>query len=79
MKTLKVTDNVSFEFDRNAKWEKDGKTFTFISLKKITEYKENKKYQNLTIRTQDWELFREWMEGILNGEGGEVEKENVPF
>ncbi len=78
METLKVTDNLSYEFDSEAKFEKDGKTYTFISLKKITAYKESKKYQNLTIRTQDWPAFREWMEGIINGEGVD-NKEEVPF
>lgn len=58
---------VVYEFDNAAKWEKDGKTFEFISFKKITAYKENKKYQNLTVSKTDWEDFARWMDECLSG------------
>ncbi len=80
METLKVSDNVCYEFDREATWEKDGKTYEFISLKKITNYKENKKYQNLTIKPEHWAEFSEWFKGIIDGiEGKEPGDDSTPF
>lgn len=65
MKSLEI-GNISYEFDLNATWEKDGKTYSFISLKKITSFKDgHNKYQNLTIRTSDWPAFRQWLLDVL--------------
>lgn len=71
LKNLKL-GTIEYEFDENAKFEKDGRTYSFISLRKITTFKENKKYQNLTIKHEHWDQFREW---LLK----DVLEEEVPF
>ena len=69
MKRLEL-DNVVFEYDPDAEYE--GKKF--ISFKKITSFKNNKKYQNLTVKPEHWGRFRDWMVKVLEGED-----ESVPF
>ena len=64
MKRLSL-DTIEYEFDEDAFWEKDGKRFEFISLKKITTFKENKKYQNITIKHEHLEKFKEFLKDII--------------
>ena len=63
--------NIEYQFDPEAVFEKDGKEYKFISFKKITTFKgkgdskENKKYQNLTVKNDHWAEFSEWLREIL--------------
>ncbi len=46
-----------YEFDDEAEFE--GKKF--ISFKRITEYKGQKKYQNFTSKVSDWPAVMNWL------------------
>ena len=75
MKKLEI-DNVCYEFAPDATFEKDGKTYEYISFKKVTTYKakdgkENKKYQNLTVKPGHWAEFSTWLMDVMSGEPGE--------
>lgn len=71
-KNLKINDSLEYEFDLHAIFEKDGNEYEFISFKKITTFKNNTKYQNLTVKPEHWEKFRLFLQEIIEGE-------EVPF
>ena len=60
MKELKF-GNITYQFDPNATF----KDHTFISFKRITQFKENQKFQNLTVKNENWPAFRQWLLDIL--------------
>ena len=70
IKRLDINDNCYYEYNSDDSWEKDGKTHEFISIKKITTFKNNKRYQTLTVKHTDWEEFKKWILNII---------EPVPF
>ena len=72
MKQLKINDNLIYEFNPDDSFtsQKDNKTYKYISLKRIITFnskdiKTSKKYQTLTIKKENWELFKNWMLDIL--------------
>ncbi len=71
MKTKLELENgrITYEFDDEAEFE--GKTF--IYFKKISTFKDQKKYQSLTCRTEDREAVFEWLEECINGAGDKEE------
>ena len=77
---LKLSNGLIYEFDDQAVFEKDGKKYTFISLKKISAFKEIKKYQNLTVKPADWPKVRDWLNELI-GEPmlDPAQEESVPF
>jgi len=70
MKKLEL-EGVVFEFDDKAEYEGT----TFISFKKITTFKEQKKYQNLTIKQKHWPAFKNFLKEII----GESKHDDEPF
>ena len=64
-KQLKISDNLIYEFNSKDVFVKDENTYEFVSLKKITTFKNNKKYQNITIKHEHFEEFRKWILDIL--------------
>jgi len=76
MGTLKI-DDIEYDYDENAEFEKDGKTYNFVSLKKTTTMKGGgKKYQNLTVRQKDLAKFKAWLKKELSGVGTD---EDIPY
>ncbi len=57
-----------YEYENPSIFERDGKTYEFISFKKITAFKEQKKYQNLTIRKEDQFAVFGWLRDCIDGE-----------
>ena len=83
MKRLTIGDGqIVYEYDEDATFEKDGKTYSFVSFKKITTFKgkqgESKKYQNLTVARRDLEIFKAFLRDILEDRGREP-GEDSPF
>jgi hypothetical protein len=74
MKRLHL-DTIEYEFIEDDSFEKDGKTYTFASLKKVTTYKGNKKYQNVTIKHEHLDKFKEFLKDII----GESKHDDEPF
>ncbi len=59
-------DTIEYELNEKDSWtNEEGQMFEFISLKKIATYKGKKKYQNLTIKHEHFEKFKEWMREIV--------------
>lgn len=74
--TLELNDGkLVYEYENPSTWEKDGKTYEFISFKKVTTFKDAKKYQNLTVKMEDWIKFSSFLREILDNE----ETKDVPF
>ena len=55
--TLKVDDRTVYEFSD----QEEFKGHIFLSIKKVTTYNNNKKYQVLTIKPEHWEKFQSWI------------------
>jgi len=76
-------DTIEYEWDEDATFKKDGREYSFVSLKKITTFKENKKYQNLTIKHEHLEKFKGFLMDILGGKQNKQslkdDEQNVPF
>ncbi len=78
--TLELNEGkVIYEYENPSKWEKDVKTFEFISFKKVTIFKDQKKYQNLTVKMEDWKDFCRWMNECMDGVETEQDRAGVPF
>lgn len=76
--TLRVDKGVEYEFSDEESYE----GHQFISFKKVSSYKENKKYQNLTIKPEHWEQFVAWLSMEIlesKAEPGATPKDDVPF
>ena len=69
MKKLEL-ENITYEWNE----EDEYKEHKFASLKKITTYKGNKKYQSVTVKHSDLEKFKGFLHDIL-----ETKEEEVPF
>lgn len=81
MKKLTL-DNIEYQYNENDKYEKDGTEYSFVSLKKITEYKGNKKYQNLTIKLDHLDKFKNFLRDILKEprqSKKQDDEEEIPF
>ena len=82
---LKLDKGISFEFEKEAVFEKDGKRYTFTSFKKISEYKdkagkEQRKYQNLTVKPEHLMEFIPWLEECLEELKSDASAgDDVPF
>lgn len=83
---LELDKGIRYEFDSDATYTADsGKEFHYISIKKISEYKDKsgnvkEKFQNLTIRQGDWAEFSDWMREVLDEmSAGATLKDDVPF
>lgn len=77
-------DTIEYEWDEEAEWtNNEGKTFSFASLKKTTTYKGNKKFQNLTVKPEHIDKFKEFLRDIVSGKQNKQppkdEGQDVPF
>ena len=62
---LEIDNRIAYEFSDEEEYQ--GKKF--VSFKKITIFKDQKKYQNLTIKPEHWAAFEEWiLEKCFTGE-----------
>jgi hypothetical protein len=68
-RTLELEGGTTYDFDPAADYQ--GKKF--ISLHKVSKFKDQVKHQQVTCKLADWPRVKEWLQGCLitNGEGGE--------
>ncbi len=82
---LEFEGGIKYEFNPKAVFETGGKSFEFISFKKITTYKEKAgkeqdKYQNLTVKPAHKEEFIPWLEECVEELKNPVNRgDDVPF
>jgi len=82
---LELDGGIIYEFDPNATYETGGKTYNFISFKKVSTYKdkaqkEQKKYQNLTVKIAHKLEFIPWLEECLEELKSDASAgDDVPF
>ena len=74
MKKLEL-ENITYEWNEKDTFEKDGKAYQFASLKKVSTFKNNKKYQTVTVRPGDLHRFIDFLKDIVGGS----KDEEVPF
>ena len=71
MKDALVIKNMTYEFND----EDEYKGAKFVSIKKVTEFEGKQRFQNVTVKPQDWILVRTWLMHCLEesrkAEGGE--------
>ncbi len=81
----KDNKNIEYTFDPKAVFEKDGKTYTFAKFNKKQLVKDKVKFQTMTIRLEDLDLFMEWLAYIVEemqlggGSSGGTDPDDVPF
>jgi hypothetical protein len=88
---LKLDKGITYEFEPDSVFEKDGNTYHFMSFKKIQRFKdkggkEQSKYQNLTVKPEHADRLIEWLQECIDefkDEGGQGEdstdNKDVPF
>jgi len=76
-------DTIEYEWDDEVEWTNDqGQTFSFASMKKVTIYKGNKKYQNLTVKPEHIDKFKGFLKDIISGKQSKQspkDEEDTPF
>ena len=75
MKDSLVVKNMTYEFNDNDEY----KGAKFVSIKKVTEVEGKQRFQNVTVKPQDWITVRTWLLHCLEESGKAEGKEPVPF
>ena len=75
MKDTLVIKNMTYEFNDQDEY----KGAKFVSIKKVTDFEGNLKYQNVTIKLQDWISVRTWLMHCLEESGKAEGGEPAPF
>jgi len=79
MKKLHL-DTIEYEYREDDEYTPEGgMTHRFASIKKITTYKGNKKYQSLTIKHEHLGKFIDFLKDIVGGEAQGEGEQDVPF
>ncbi len=76
-------DQIEYEWNEKAEWTNEqGQTFSFASLKKTSTFKNNKKYQNLTVKPEHIEKFKEFLKDIIGAKQSKqppIDDDDIPF
>jgi len=75
MKDSLVTKNMTYEFNDDDEY----KGAKFVSIKKITEVEGKQRFQNVTVKPQDWVAVRAWLIHCLEESRKAEGQEPVPF
>lgn len=81
MKNVLELQGIVYEFDSEAVYETGGKSFKYISFKKVTKEKDgSRKYQNLTVKIAHQAKFSQWLQECVDVLRGDVKPgDDVPF
>jgi hypothetical protein len=75
MKDALVIKNMTYEFNDDDEY----KRAKFVSIKKVTEIEGKQRFQNITVKPQDWISVRFWLIHCFQESEKAEGKEPAPF